>query len=137
MTAKNSGPSASAPGAEGQNPALVRALRIAVIGMGLLIVLGLGAVIWRIVQLASNPKPAEAPAVSSPAAPAAAGVAAAPLSPLAPEIALALPAGASVRSMTMSANRLAVHYEAPAGGGIVVIDLETGRTLTQVRLTGP
>jgi hypothetical protein len=126
--------SASPPDDGGQSPGLVRFLKIAVAGMGLLIVLGLGAVIWRIVQLASSPKPVPAGAAVSSAPANSAAVAAAVL---APEILLELPAGAAVRSVTMSGGRMAVHYDAPSGTGIAVIDLETGRTVSRVRIGGP
>ncbi len=101
-----------------QNPALVRFLKIAVIGMGILILAGLTAVIWRIVTLASSPKDAP-PAVTS-----AAPLSAAPSAALPPEAMLALPDGATVRSVALSANRLAVHYWAPSGSGIAIMDLE-------------
>ena len=116
-----------------QNPALVRFLKIAVIGMGILILAGLTAVIWRIVNLASSPKDAP-PAVTS-----AAPLSAAPSAALPPEAMLALPDGATVRSVALSANRLAVHYWAPSGSGIAIMDLESGRILTRVRLgtSGP
>ena len=122
-------PREAQPAAGEQNPALVRALKIAVAGMGILILAGLAAVVWRIVHLSSSPKPAPlAPALSQPAA--APGAAA----ELTPELMLELPQGAAVRSVTLSANRLAVHYEAPGGSGIAILDLETGRTLTRIRL---
>ena len=131
MTSDTSRPSAreTLPAANEQNPALVRALKIAVIGMGILILAGLAAVVWRIVHLSSSPKDVPpAPALSQPAA--ARGAAAV----LTPEMILELPEGAAVRAVTLSANRLAVHYEAPGGAGIAIVDLETGRTLTRIRL---
>ena len=115
-----------------QNPALVRVLKIAVIGMGVLILAGLAAVIWRIVHLASSPK--DNPATI--AAPIQAQTTASP-SALTPELMLALPEGAAVRSVILSANRLAVHYDAAEGTGIAIVDLETGRTVSRVRITGP
>lgn len=49
---------------------------------------------------------------------------------------LSLPSDAAVRSMALSGNQLAVHYEAPDGGGIIIMNLATGRTLGRLR-TGP
>jgi hypothetical protein len=34
--------------------------------------------------------------------------------------------------MSLSGNRLAVHYEAPGAEGIAVLDLQTGETITSV-----
>ncbi|MGQ0671880.1 MAG: hypothetical protein ACT4N2_03220 [Hyphomicrobium sp.] len=122
------------PAAGDPNPRLVRALKIAVIGMGVLILAGLAAVIWRIVDLASSPAskgtgvhPAmtaltDAPSSASPAA-------------LTESIALALPAGAVVRSTSLSGHRLAVHYDAPSGPAVAILDLETGRRLSTVGIT--
>lgn len=121
------------PGTSEQNSALVRVLKIAVIGMGILILAGLAAVIWRIVHLASSPKDNPATIV----APIEAQTTASPTAALTPELTLALPEGAAVRSVTLSANRLAVHYDAAEGSGIAIVDLETGRTLSRVRILGP
>lgn len=122
--AGNTSTDAAAPGME--RPGLVRALKAAVIGMGILILVGLGAVIWRIVDLASSPKvdrPADALASTDASA-----------VPVA-DVMLALPAGAAVRSMTLDGDRLAVHYEAPEGAGIALIDLKSGRTVSRVRIS--
>ena len=118
---------AGQPAVSEQNPALVRGLKIAVIGMGIMILAGLAAVVWRITHLASSPKDAGPGVVQAQAI---------VPSPLAPDIMLALPDGAAVRSVTLGGNRLAVHYDAPAGSGIAVLDLESGRTLTHVRFGG-
>lgn len=97
-------------------PAGVRALKIAIAVMGLMIVLGVLAVIGRIFYLASSKRTQTPQAVQS----------------IAPEATLALPEGASVRSISLAGNRLAVHYAAPTGEGIAVVDLQTGRTVSQV-----
>ena len=108
------------------NPGLMRALKFAVVAMALLLLAGLAAVAYRIIYLAKQ----------SAAQPAhlAAPVSAPPTGAIAPEADLGLPEGAVVRSMSMSGNRLAVHYEAPAESGIAIVDLETGRALTRVRI---
>jgi Family of unknown function (DUF6476) len=102
----------------------LRWLRYAVIGMGVVLALGFLAVIGRLLVLATR-APANQPAngVAIPQA----------LMPAA-DIAAALPAGARVRSLSLNADRLAVHYDSPAGEGIAIIDLTTGRRLSLVRL---
>lgn len=96
----------------------VRALKIAIVVMGILIVLGLLLVIGRIIYLAGKPRSPSTSVSTSPAA----------------EPRLALPAGAAIRSVSISGDRLAVHYDTPAGAGIAVLDLETGRTLSRVQI---
>ena len=99
---------------------LVRALKILVIVLGVLLILGFFTIVARLVYLAARPSP---PAD----APAAAGT----------KTSLELPAGANVRTIALSGDRLAVHYDAPSGGGIAVLDVATGRTLARVQLHGP
>lgn len=94
-----------------------RSLKIAVIGMGVLIVLGVLTVIGRIVYLASR-----GPAQSSSSA------------GLAASARLSLPAGATIRTVSLSGDRLAVHYDASTGAGIAVVDLASGRVLSRVEL---
>jgi hypothetical protein len=96
----------------------VRTLRIAVIVMSVLIVMGLVAVIGRIVYLMARPS----------------GQIAAPSSHLAPEVTATLPAGAHIRSVALQGERLAIHYETVGGSGIAVVDLASGRTLSRVQL---
>ena len=85
--------------------------------LGLLLVAGLATVVGRIIYLASV----------APAQPESAGGGA-----LSPALSLALPAGAVVRSMSLSGDRLAVHYEAAGAEGIAVLDLRTGRRLASI-----
>lgn len=94
-----------------------RGLKIAVITMGVLIVLGVLTVIGRIVYLASR---GPAQSVSG------AGLAA--------STRLSLPAGAAIRSISLSGDRMAVHYDASTGAGIAILDLASGRVLTRVEL---
>lgn len=93
----------------------IRMLRIAVIAMGVILVLGFITVIARIVYLVN--RSSETTTVASPQA-----------------ARLALPAGASVRSMSLTGHRLAVHYEGPGGGGIVILDLQTGKPVSRVEI---
>jgi hypothetical protein len=104
------------------NDRQVRWLRIAVIVMGMLIVMGLAAVIGRIIYLVARPS-GQIGALSPGSA-----------APMAPEVRAAIPAGAHVRSVSLQGDRLAIHYETPAGSGIAIIDLASGRTLGNVVL---
>jgi hypothetical protein len=94
-------------------PAQIRKLKIAVIGMGAVLLAGFALVIGRIIYLVN--------AVPRPDAPVAGKVS--------PATTLALPAGATVRHIAISGNRLAVHFDAPGGVGIRIIDL-SGATPT-------
>lgn len=100
-----------------------RVLIFIVAFLGLLIVAGLVAVLLRIIYLSSGPaaqraNPADGGGPVA-AVPSAAGH-------------LDLPAGAVVRSVSLDGDRLAVHYEAPGGTGIAVVDLVTGAVLRRV-----
>lgn len=97
---------------------LQRNLKILIAGMGVLIVLGLGAVIARIVTGGGSQQGGTVTSV---------------LAPTGGEIAVELPPGAKVVSVSVSGNRLAVHHESPAGTGIAIIDLETGRRVADVK----
>ncbi len=96
----------------------VRALIFIVSFLGLLIVAGLVAVILRIIYLSSTPS-AQRATTDAAEAPSAADR-------------LDLPAGAVVKSMSVGVDRLAVHYDAPGGGGIAILDLATGTVLRRV-----
>lgn len=114
-------PNRSASGQTRDAPARdlkVRALIFIVSFLGLLIVAGLVAVILRIIYLSSTPS-AQRATTDAAEAPSAADR-------------LDLPAGAVVKSMSVGGDRLAVHYDAPGGGGIAVLDLATGTVLRRV-----
>ncbi len=98
------------------NDPQVRALRFAVIGMGMLIVLGLIALIGRIIYIVARPGPQIATQSST----------------IAPEVRASLPAGAHIRSVAIQGDRLAIHYDEPAGSGIAIVDLATGRVVSRV-----
>lgn len=96
--------------------------------LGLLIVAGITAVVLRIIYLSATPSAQqEASQVAGAAAPAAG---------LPSPERLDLPAGAVVKSISLSGDRLAVHYEAPNGAGIAVMDLATGAVTRRVSI-GP
>lgn len=96
----------------------LRLLRLAVIAMAVVLVLGFGAVIARIVYLVA--RGGDSQPVAASAIPASSR--------------LALPAGAAVRHVALSGDRLAVHYEGPSGAGIVIYDLARGKLLSRVEL---
>lgn len=98
---------------------LQRNLKILIAGMGVLILLGLGAVVLRIVTGGGAQQQS--------------GMATSVLAPAGGEIAVELPPGAKVVSVSVSGNRLAVHHESPAGTGIAIIDLDTGRRVADVK----
>ncbi len=96
-----------------------RGLKVAVVAMALVLIIGFGVVIGRIIYLFQQPSPS---ASNAPATVARA------------DRTLALPAGAIVRHVAITADRLAVHYEAPSGAGIRIMDLASGTEQT-VRVT--
>lgn len=95
---------------------LQRNLKLLAFGLGFLIFAGLAAIVGRVIYLASSP-------ATQPAA---------PMPAIRPAQSVQIPPGAQVHSISLSGNRLAVHYEAGAQAGIAVIDLETGRTVANV-----
>lgn len=100
----------------------VKALKIAIAVMTFLIVAALVAIVARVIYLASTKKatpPAAAPVVAS---------------ELAPKVALSLPANAEIKSMRLNGNRLLVHFVTGEKGGAVVLDLATGKTLSQIEI---
>ena len=100
----------------------MRKLKRVVIGMGVVLLLGFAVVIGRIVYLLNRSHVDPTVAATS-------GKVTSP-----DDLKLALPAGATVRNLSLSGNRLAVHYEAPGGAGIAVIDLATGKTTQKIEL---
>ena len=96
---------------------LQRILKLVVVALALLLFAGLAAIVWRVIYLAS-------PSATQPAA--------APSPAIRPQQSLGLPPGAVVRSISLSGDRLAVHYEAGAEAGIAVFDLQTGRLVTDI-----
>jgi hypothetical protein len=96
----------------------IRLLRMIVIGMGVVLVVGLLVVIVRIVQLTSRVQsdtPAAATLVKG-------------------DVRLPLPAGATVQHVSMAGTRLVVHYDAPAGAAIVILELATGAVVSRIAI---
>ena len=128
MTPTNPPNLASKPGEDAfLTPPQLRALKIAVAVMSVILFLLMGGIVARIIYLAS----------SKPGVPIAAAGSAILAPPLA-EIGLALPAGAVIRSATLSGNRLAIHHTDAARSGdadsITILDLATGRVISTVQI---
>jgi len=101
-------------------PRQVRVLKIAVIVMGVLLVGGFSFVMAAIVYQASNLGEKKSSPLSG-VAPASQGD-------------LRLPQGASVTSMALDGDRLAIHLKADAGSEIAVIDVVSGKVLSRIPL---
>lgn len=97
----------------------IRKVRLAVIGMSVVLVAGVATVIGRVVYLAN--RGSEQATVSRGG------------ETLAPEARLVLPAEASVKTTSLAANRLSAHYTSPKGDGLLILDLVTGKTISHVR----
>ena len=115
-------PAAGTPAPTGTEPEppFVRSLKIAVVVMGIMIVLGLVGVIARIVYLASSSPRSSAGTAAS--------------ARIAPATSLAVPVGHVVKQISLSGDRLAIHYDGPAGGGVAIVDLASGHVLGRLQL---
>jgi hypothetical protein len=100
--------------------AYVLTLKIAVTVMGIMIVAGVALVIARIAYLVSASQTQSPVSIEQ-----ARG---------APGVRLAVPPGALVRQISLSGDRLAVHYEGPGNAGIAVINLATGGVLSRIEV---
>ena len=105
-------------------PGAVRALKITVVVMGILILIGLALVISRIIQLSSKTRGQTT----------ANGTATTTQTTLTEKAKLAIPAGATIKTISLSGHRLAVHYEAATGSEIAIVDITTGKTVSRIRL---
>ena len=96
--------------------ASLRWLKYAVIGMGVILILGFFVIAARIVYLTSR-MDASVPAGES--------------------LSVSVQAGAEIKTMALSGNRLALHLSGPGNEdrAIMIIDLASGRVLSRVRLT--
>jgi len=103
------------------SPGQVKALKIVIATMGVMIVAALLAIIGRVIYLSSVKKSAPSPVTAQTA--------------LAPQHQLALPSGAVVKNMSLQGNRLLVYYQTTAGPGAIVLDLASGKTLSQVEVS--
>jgi hypothetical protein len=96
------------------NPRQVRVLKIAVIAMGILLVGGFAFVLAAIVYQASRGGQSSVPAGA--------------------EAVLQIPKDASIGTLDLDGDRLALHLQSAAGAEIVVIDLKTGKALSRIKL---
>jgi len=120
MTARDADP-ADDPAPQGGKGA-ARVLVLVVAFLGSLILVALGAVLFKIVSLATAPaEPAKASATLDGSGTVPAGR-------------LALPAGARVKSVSLSGERLAVHYESAGQEGVAVVDLSTGAVVRRLEI---
>ena len=101
-------------------PRQVRALKIAVIVMGLLLVGGFAFVLAAIVYQASGGGQSGARAGAG--------------ASLSIESELPIPKDATVTSLALDGDRLALHLNSPAGLEIAIIDLKTGKLISRIRL---
>jgi hypothetical protein len=103
----------------------MRMLRAAVIGMAILLVVGLFTLIGRIIYLAkSGGATSPNTTVSAPPSP----------RTLAPEVRVALPAGAMIKATTISGDRLTITYSDTSGDGLVIVDLTTAQVVSRIRI---
>jgi len=99
-------------------PRQVRALKIAVIVMGILLAGGFALVLATIVYQASRGGEGTTPSTS--------------LTEM--KIDLAIPKDASVTSLSLDGDRLALHLSSAQGAEIVVVDLTNGKVVSRVEL---
>ncbi|MFN3623979.1 MAG: DUF6476 family protein [Hyphomicrobium sp.] len=99
---------------------LQRNLKIVVLVLAVLLAAGLATIVARILYVASRSETQPAAVTASPT--------------LRPGLSMQLPAGAEVKSISLSGDRLAVHYSAAGEEGIAVLDLRTGEPVASVGL---
>ena len=103
-------------------PRQVRVLKVAVIVLGLLLVGGFAFVLAAIVYQASQG--GQGGAVGAGAGTSLNGV----------ESELPIPKDATVTSLALDGDRLALHLNSAAGPEVVVVDLKTGKVVARIRL---
>ena len=126
MTQISPGPSGpGSPGRGGADAAArkrtERTLIFVVVFLGLLMVAGIVAVVLRVIYLSSQP--AKEPRASQSRA-----------EDRDVAVPLALPPGSTVKSISLSGDRMAVHYEGGGRPAIAVVDLATGSVVRRVDL---
>ncbi|MGI9426304.1 MAG: DUF6476 family protein [Hyphomicrobiaceae bacterium] len=99
----------------------VKILKFAVVAMGVMIFVGLAVIIGRVIYLASS---SDDPAPAT-------------VNTIVPAGQISLPDGARVSQMTMNGDRLAIYYEAGEKSGLVILDLRTGRQISQFAIGSP
>ena len=131
MQASDTAVAASAPSissvatSDARETRVQRLLKAVVILLALVLFAGLALVVGRVIYLASSTRTQATEATQGMQV-------AQPTLAIRPEQSLELPAGAHVRSVSLSGSRLAVHYDVGSATGIAVLDLQTGRKITNV-----
>ncbi len=105
------------------NDEQIRKLRIGVVVMSVILVAGIITLIGRIIYLANRGEGQATPGAVTP-----------PRAVLAAETRLVLPSGATLKSTTLTGDRLVTQYTSPTGDGLMILDLVTGKTLSHVRI---
>jgi hypothetical protein len=113
--------SAANPDGGPLSPVQVRWLQIAIVVMGIMIVLGILGVVARMFYLASNRASQPVRSVAGTGAAVA-------------DARVLLPAGATVKSIALDGDRLVLHFDAPTGAGITIVDVGSGRVVSRLRL---
>lgn len=116
MTSSSNDPRVPVQGAGGANTVKERLLVFIVVFLGLLIVAGIVAVVMRIIYLSSTPSTQRGDGEATEARAGAIER-------------LSLPPGAAIKSVSVSGDRLAIHYDGPSGSGVAVVDVASGAVL--------
>lgn len=104
------------------SPGAVKALKIAIVVMGIMIIIGVALVIGRVIYLVSR---SDTPQAS---------IQEAAQYELVPSINLPIPAGATVEHVTLDGPRIAVTFNAGGQSSIVIFNLSTGKKITDIQL---
>jgi hypothetical protein len=106
------------------SPAGVAALKFAVVAMGIMIVVGVAVVIGRIIYLAGTK-----PATTTASAPA--GLLRQGDSATLGQI--GLPTGTHAKQVSLDGRNLVVLYEGSGLSGVIIVDAQSGQTISQLR----
>ncbi len=122
----------------GEEPG-VRILKFVVLGLGALLFLGFAALIWRVGTMMNGSQEARTAtpttSIAVPGRPTGQNKAASrDAVPVATSGVVAIPKGATVTAMSLSGDRLAIHYMTAEGGNIIIFDLATGHEIQRLRL---
>jgi hypothetical protein len=102
----------------------VKALKIAIVVMGIMIIAALLAIVGRVIYLSAN-KPASETSQALPAITASTPA-------FAPQHAFSLPSGAKIVRMSVEGNRLLVHYDLAGTPHATIYDLSSGTRLSDI-----
>lgn len=127
MNMHTSSPPTSAPRSANDNgplsPGQVKALKIAIAVMGIMIILALLTIVARVIYMSAN-KPASADRPAPPAITA--------LTAPAPNHIFSLPPGARIERMSTEGNRLLVHFLDAGKPRARIYDLSNGKLLSDI-----